>query len=289
MANGDLISADWQMQIGDLLLGDGTSYNLTKIEGLADLPPIRSGDRDRLRRHGNYPGDDFLDGRSVVVTLDIAADDEDHLATLMDELSVALAPTTDEHAVCFKVPGVAGGATTRLNARVRRKSLPLTMAYKYLLPQAVVEFYATDPRLYVNELHSASVTLASGGGGMTFPATFPLSFGGLPTGGRTNATNQGTFGSYPRFYLHGPLVNPRIANETTGETIGLDITIAQGDYLLVDTETRSVLANGTASRYSNLTVDNEWFDLEPGDNDLRLRAATATAGYLIAEWRSAYV
>ena len=157
------------------------------------------------------------------------------------------------------------------------------------LAKANIEFYATDPRIYLNTLQDKTVFLSSGGGGLTFDATPSFTSGGLPTGGRTTATNQGTFATYPTFFLFGPLTNPVIENESTGETFEATITIADGDYLLVDTSRRTALYDRTASRYSTLTSASQWFDQEPGDNDLRFRAATSEEGYLTVQWRSAYV
>jgi hypothetical protein len=70
--------------------------------------------------------------------------------------------------------------------------------------------------------------------------------------------------------------------------MSFDITIADGDFLWIDTETRSVLLNGTASRFPNKS-SNDWIDLQPGVNEITFRASTPSAASMTMSFRSAWV
>jgi hypothetical protein len=289
MPAGDLVVADWQMEYGGVLFGDTTSYSIARIEGLLDTPELRSADRQRLRRHGLIPGDDFLNGRTITVALEVFGDSDATFATAVASLQGALIPCEDEAALYFQVPGVAGGEKRLLYCRPRKLSLPVDLDFFYRLPIAMVQFFATDPLIYDGTEDSEVSTLPTAGGGLEFPATAPFTFGAVSTGGTINAVNSGTFHTSPTFRIDGPVTNPRIENVTTGQTLSFTGTVADGDYLEVDVDARTVLLNGTASRYSWIDADAEWWDLPPGTSEVTFRASTTTAATLTMTWRSAWV
>jgi hypothetical protein len=50
MAEGDLITADWSLEYRGLLMAGEGEIAIARIEGLVDLPPVRSGDQPLLLR-----------------------------------------------------------------------------------------------------------------------------------------------------------------------------------------------------------------------------------------------
>jgi hypothetical protein len=284
---GELITSPWQVEYRGVLLGDGTPYELISIEGLKALPDVFTADRQRLRRHGLAPGDDFLGGRTVIVTAEAWHDESDREERLA-ALSTLSASVGQEDPLVFQLPGVAGGGTRRIGARLRRFATPLDLQYVHGVPVAVLEFHADDPYIYDNLLQSQSAPLPSAPEGFTFPLTFPLSFGLASTGGTCIVTNEGNAPVAPVFYVYGPVTNPRIENVTTGHVLGLTGTIDANDYYVIDVSTRTILANGQVNRYNALTSP-QWFDLAPGENDLNYRGATYSSDSLITvSWRSAW-
>ena len=77
--------------------------------------------------------------------------------------------------------------------------------------------------------------------------------------------------------ISGPVDGPRLRNETTGHELALDITLVSGEWVDLDSKNRTVLLQGTANRYSTLTTP-EWWELQPGANQLRFTAADPTGG-----------
>jgi len=117
----------------------------------------------------------------------------------------------------------------------------------------------------------------------------PFTFGAVSTGGALNLANNGNFFSNHPITIEGPVTNPRVESLTQGKTLAMDIVLGVGETLVLDAESRTVLLNGTASRYNTLTTESEWFDLQPGNNEVRFQAATPTAATMTITWRSSWV
>lgn len=289
MATGDLVTADWQAEYNGVALGDGTPFLIAQIDGLLDLPEVRSADKVRLRRNGLTAGDDFTGGRAITVTLEVAQTGTTSFNDAVDQLARLTAPGGPERPLVLQIPGVAGGGKRWVYCKPRRRSLPIGREFFYGLTAATVEFFSTDPRIFAADQGSASTTLATAGAGLTFPATFPVTFGAAAIGGLLSVTNAGSFATSPTIRIDGPVSNPRIENVTAGRTLAFDITLDAGDYLLVDTEQRTVMLNGTTSRYNALASASVWFELEPGTSEVRFSAPLTSAATMLMTWRSAWV
>jgi hypothetical protein len=286
---GGLMPSDWTFTYNGLTIGgDGSPYQITQLTGLHDSPEVRTSDQIRARAHGLFAGTDLLGGRSLMAQVEVVAAHPDE--TVWSDFSRALVPGQgDELPLVFQIPGVAGGISIEVGARVRRLSLPVDRSYFFGHGSAAVEFWATDPRIYSQAATTQSVSQASvSGTGLVFPITFPLSFGGAVTGGQFVATNAGEFAAPWTATIAGPIVNPVLENVTTGQAIAFTISVGAGETLVVSSLDRSVLLNGTASRYSSLVVGSSWWELAPGDNTVRL-AGTSGSGSVSFTFRSAWV
>ncbi len=130
------------------------------------------------------------------------------------------------------------------------------------------------------------------GGGMAIPMGIPLDFS---TGGSSTdvLNNAGDVDAYPLITLVGPLDNPTITNETSGEqmVIAYNLTTNQKS-IVIDTEKRTVIyyssptATGVNAR-SYLTGD--FLTLHPGDNYIKLTLGTYNPdGVAQFSWRDSY-
>lgn len=280
---------DWTFTYNGLTVGgDGSPYQIMQLTGLHDSPEVRTSDQTRARDHGLFAGTDLLGSRSLTAQIEVVAAHPNE--TPWSDFSRALVPGQgSELPLVFQIPGVAGGVAIEVGARVRRLSLPVDRNYFHGHGSAAVEFVATDPRIYSQASTTYTVSQASiSGSGLTFPITFPLTFGGAVSGGQFVATNAGEFGAPWTATISGPIVNPTLENVTTGQTIAFTISIAAGETLVVSSLDRSVLLNGTASRYSSLVVGSSWWQLTPGANTVRL-AGTSGTGSVSFTYRSAWV
>lgn len=279
--------SDWQMTYNGLTFGASTSYGIQSITGLHDLPEVRTSDRARARNHGQFQGSDYLGGRDIEVGVTITSQHPSD-ATWQAFSQALVAGQTTEFPLTIQVPGVALGGALTVNARVRKLSLPVNMDYYNGIGRAMVQFHCTDPRLYSSTLQTVNFTQATTSGGMTFNATFNLSFGGAVSGGTATCTNGGEFPTPWVGTITGPIVEPRIENVTTGQTIYFTGTLTAGQTLVVGSLDKTALLNGTSSRYSWVKYGTQWFDLAAGDNILRLAGSSGT-GTMAVQFRSAWI
>lgn len=280
--------ADRQITYQGLTIGENTDYGIDMIDGLS-TPSVRSADRIVSLRDGLHPGDDYYEGRTLTLSTFIAERTPATMNTKRTALMSAFAGGHAETPLVFQVPGVAGGGERRVYVRPRRSRFRANIGYGAGLSRDVFQLYATDPRIYDNTESQRILTLpAATGTGLTWPLTWPLDWG-IAQSDSTFVNNQGNFDAPATFRVDGPVINPRIENLTLNKTLAIDITVNAGEYLEIDADARTVLLNGSASRYSLLTQASAWWLLEPGPNEIRFRAATATAATMTLTWRSAWI
>lgn len=278
--------ADWQLTFNGLTLG-GAPYGVSELTGFHDAPDVRADDQMRSRAHGQWANVDYLGGRTIQASIIVTSPHPS--GSTWQALSQALvAGQAAESTLTATLPGVAMGATVQVGARVRRLSLPIDLDYTVGVGRAEVEWHCTDPRIYSSTLTTLSTSQAVSSGGLVFPAVAPLAFAGSASGGQITATNAGEFAAPWVATISGPVTDPRLENITTGQTVAFTGTVDSGQTLVVSSLDRTVLLNGTASRYSWLVGTSQWFDLAAGDNTVRF-AGTSGTGSLSFSFRSVWI
>lgn len=86
-------SAD-QIQVDSFVMGPGTGFHIVAVRGLEDQN-LKTSDLDLLG-DGAYFGDDYLDVRDIVITLNVEADTQAQLQTRLDEFQEAWYPGGDK-------------------------------------------------------------------------------------------------------------------------------------------------------------------------------------------------
>ncbi len=146
-------------------------------------------------------------------------------------------------------------------------------------------FEATDPRLFGASVSSIVLGLTAGGG-LTFPMTFPLTFGaGSDSDG--SAVNAGNTSTPWTATIVGPVTTPRITLGETGEYVELDGVVPSGSTLIVNSDDQSVLLDGSP-RPSWQTLLSRWWTLPRDTSTIRYRAASGSGSCTFA-WRSAWL
>lgn len=103
--------------------------------------------------------------------------------------------------------------------------------------------------------------------------------------GATHAVNvEGTAPTRPLLTLTGPIENPVVTNETTGDTFEYFGTLASGQDLVVDTSELTATVDGVSVLGSMSDSFALGFHLQPGDNFLRLESTSGGATLAVA-WR----
>ncbi len=284
MPAGDLITTDYQFEYAGVLFVDGAQRDLVEAVGFG-LPEMRTSDTDRPRDHGMLEGADFLGQRTIEIELEIlgtSAADLDAQLTALATMNAKIDAT--EQPLVWQFPSEG---KRRSFARLRKRPVTVDRDYVFNVAHVRMQFVATDPRIYDNTQSSSPLTLPVASGGLGWPLGWPLGWGSS-SGGFANVTNAGTFPTRPVVTFVGPLTSPNLQNVTTGLTWECMFDLQTGDTLVVDFDARTVLLNGTASRYSFVTAESQWWELVPGVNQLKLGASAGTGSATVA-FRSAWI
>jgi hypothetical protein len=298
--------ANYQLQYNGLAMGPGTPYRITNIAGL-DLPNMRGGDVAYPRDHGEQIGLDLMAGRDVTIDLQVVSDGTS-LQHALAAFATAFGPAgTTEAPLYVQLPNLP---LLAMMCRPRQRSVPITLeGYTVAgVASVAVQVHATDPRLYSAPSTSTTVGAPVPLGGLTFPVTFPATFGGGSATADIFATNAGNVEMRPILVITGPCTDPKIVNDQTGWSLQFanpaetGFTLSTGDTLTVDLMSHSVLylVNGTTiptAVRSWVVPGSVWPNatsiagLEPGSNTIQFSTADAggVAGTLTLEYASAYL
>ncbi|MDT0473013.1 phage tail family protein [Streptomyces sp. DSM 41014] len=276
-----------RIQWGPLTFGPGSQYAVTGVDGLDDLPDIRSEDVDRPGQHGDYTGPDWTGPRTITLKLGLRGRSPDDLRALSLALRAATQPQRQPAPLQFLDQDML------VWAKVRKRSIPYDAEYLWSIGDAALELYCADPYLYGLTEQSESTTAYSPSAGRTYPLVYAGSgrtYGAAGTSGRITAVNGGASEAYPVLRIDGPVAAPAVEQVTSGAILQIDATIQAGDFLVIDTWTRAVLLGGTSPRRSWVRAGSTWPTLLPGPNEVAYRGnalpgASGQTSLLTVTWR----
>lgn len=269
---------------GGITFGGSSPYQITSETGLDDLS-ARSASSPLPRYHGDIPGDHTAAGRTITLNVWWLGNDAAHGQQLRDAL--AAATVIERTALAEYGFKHADGDDRVVFARVRRRHLPRnidTEAAGY--HTATIEFEVTDPAQYAAAVSTAKVEPYVSAAGLPWPIVWPASWGAGGSGGGVIVPLGGTWETWPVYTINGPstgvLTDPVIENVTAGTRLALTanggVAISAGQKLIIDTHPRrrTIRFDTGASRYGKLSDDSVWSPMNPGNNEVRFRAAGAT-------------
>lgn len=245
---------EWQLQLGSLLMGPGTPYDVAEAEGLDELPALRDDDEDRPGQHGQTSGPDKASGRTITLELEVMGTDAVPYHEALAALRRATVPDEQGDLVplWFRLPGQP---VLRLDVKPRRRTIPTNAEYEMGLAEAVVQLRAPRPFAYGPD-RTASVALATGaGGGLTYPLEYPLDYGEPAGTGRVVLTNAGTAPAWQIYTVWGPFDDAgfEIVDLRLGRRLIYPERVAATSWIVLNSSNGRVLEQGTASRRGNLT------------------------------------
>lgn len=279
----------WQLEIGGLVLGAGTVYEIDENgPGGLGLPDLRTSDTPRPQDHGLFFGEDFFAGRKLAFDIWILGDTPAGTTALMDALTAIWQPPAGQAGISALTIRLPGQDDRILFGRPRRLSYD-TATLRGGAVRASLQYEAADPRIYSADTSTITVGLPVVTGGLVWPTGWPLIWG-AGSSGAAIASNDGNFPSRPVVTFYGQLVGLSLENAAADATFAMrdDYSLDPGDTLVVDFDARTVLLNGTASRYGDVDSTSTWWELAPGDNLLRLGAVAGT-GHATVTYRSAWL
>jgi hypothetical protein len=266
----------------------GTLTPDSGITGLLDRAGVRESTSDLVEADGASHGPFWLSRRSGVLQGFLRADS-------LDPVVVSAAESKLKRATrALRADGILRWTppndSSPRQLRFRVQDGPRITGRR---PKAwQVTLVSTDP--YALSSTEQSVVITPGGAageiGIASPMTDPIA-STLTATGQQFVVNQGDAPSWPRFRIDGPITNPQMLNNTTGQKVALAYTLNPGEWLdIYPQPSGAILLNGTSSRASALDFPNSsWWQLQPGSNDVRLLASSfSSPAQLTVFWRHAY-
>lgn len=274
---------------GILINGDSAVpfLDLSKIDGL-DSADVRQTTHEREGTDGVYIQAQFENARTVTLEGTLYAD-TNAFETVVDDLKANFAPAALARPLYY-------GTDAGLRA-VFGKSLGFKYDKEEMRRRGAASFQVQvvceDPRIYTPNPISAEVTLGttvvtgraynkSYNYGYGPPSTIEKAF--LVLGG--NRLQPGVI------RIYGPINNAVILHEEYAATMTLAHNIANGDYVDIDLNNRTVKSSGGSNIRGKLSLSGNWYLLQPGNNTFSFSGSSTLAGTtklvvsaLAAAWR----
>lgn len=284
-----------QWQIRDLVIGPYTRFRLMDTSDPWDLSTRADQGGPRAWNHGSWSGAEWANGRVVPIRL-LVRDESDLTVAgwraARNELAAAFAPVGDATGQ-VELRFLVGGVEHVLFGRPRMVEFETQhQAAGYTFVRAA--FVAQDPRIYAGTESEDSTGLTQFAGGLLVPLIVPFTVDGTLSSGAVDLTNVGTASAGMTMRIDGPVDRPRLVlQDPDGATSELlfEVTLGSGQWLDVDTVSKTALLNGLPS--SNQFGRAVWgwgqFPLAPGASTLRFFAeAFQSSAQVTATYRSAW-
>jgi hypothetical protein len=212
-----------QVQLGGpdgLLLGPGTPYRISRIEGLAGHD-IRTSDTEQSRGDGDQRGTDRQTARLVLIELNFHDDTDPTMhEQLLVDLYAALVPRPDEDfPVIYRQPG---RPLQQIYARPGRLMRDQT-ADDMILHEQTILLRAADPRIYGHALRTVVV---------------PATPAGATDAVAVSAVNEGNARAYPVIRVRNvgtiDVTSVELVNASADVVFRLQATLLPGAELVGD-------------------------------------------------------
>jgi hypothetical protein len=282
----------WQAQVGSLRIGPGTPYDFGTLDGVDEMPELRTSDVPRPWAHGVWAGDDFAEGRTIEWTLEAQVVGSAASAALAALRRVMVPTKTGQLvSVWFNLP--PRSALLRWDVRIRKHRMSVDQVWvRGQGATAEAMLFAPDPIGY-GPGRTASTSYVQQSGGLEFPLfsdgtddTGWLEFGEAGSQGTIVLGNQGTADTWPLFAVDGPVVGGfQIVDQATGRVLEYSGDVADGSTLTLDAAQGTVMLDGVADR-STLLTRRQWSPVPAngGTTVTFLPLASHTDATLHATW-----
>lgn len=272
---GVVVPVGWPMstiQVGNLLLNstdaNGTTWAVEKFDGWGTPKPTLNPIQN-VRRSGYTMGDSFSEGRVMTLTVTIISADPTQHSIDCD----ALIGTFSRQGVNMYV-SEAGRVRWCF---VRRSADIVPTHYSQVATSYIVQVTSPDWRKFGTQL-SGVTALPASVGGFTYPLKYPMKIGATVASGQVTLNNPGNEVGPVWARIDGPATGPVIEHAASGARLILSssLTLGLGEWLDIDMEKKTVLANGQASRNTFVT-SRGWSGFDPGDNTWLFNASAFNA------------
>jgi phage-related protein len=240
----------------------------SSVKGLG-APTIRTASSEFSGRDGGFLSSQFYDMREIVLDLMLLGS---NCQTQAENICQLEAKTGIRQSYPLVITMATGTQYTTEVYVINVESEIESERYM----EVQLTLMAPDPFFYIltggddaGWIEQTIEEIASGG--YETPYILPVVWS--PSSQPTIVTNDTDMPIYPQIILEGKYTNPEIENLTTGQTIGVNITTAPGDKLVIDMKNRTITLNGGSVLPSKV---GDWWGLASGDNNIVLTTGSGT-------------
>lgn len=227
------------------------------------------------RQPGGWAGLSYGQSRYPTIQVRVLAPTAVLLNTSLDALNAAV----DFNSALMTV-AEAGYSRSMV---VRRNSGIDVTKQTALIADVQFQVVAVDPRKLGTAL-TAQTALPATSGGLTVPFTIPFTISSTVVAGQINLTNPGNESGPVVVRIDGPCTGPIITHTSSTTTNALvfssNLSLGAGEFLLVDMDKHTALANGQTTRAGYIT-SRGWSLFDPGANTWAFTASTYNSGSLL--------
>jgi hypothetical protein len=267
---------DSPIQIGNIIFNtvdaNGTLWPVTVSSGWGTPAPTLT-EVQKVRRSGFTDGDSFSAGR--VMTLSgwiISTSPAQHSADWDSLISnVSRQPTLMQ----VSESGRVRWCMVRRSAEIIRTKHPGPAS------EFTIQVTAKDWRKFGTPL-TGSTALPASSGGFTVPYTLPFDIPATSISGTVSLTNPGNETGPVTMRVDGPTIGPVITHLGSGLSLvfSASLVLNTGEWIDIDMENHTVLANGTASRAGYIS-SRGWSGFDSGPNIWQFTAFSFNAASLL--------
>ena len=274
----------WWWEFNGFEFTEDNRAGVSEATGL-DMPDIRSNDVVIPGQHGMFPGFDRLESRTIGLSVDVHPGEGQPFFTKINELSLATGPRDDEIPLRFQLGD--DQPILRSNCRPRRRNTNLSQQSTYGFITTEIQFVASDPLIYSDDVSSSSASAPTVPQGKAFSDPYSWDFGAPGVGGVVNVFNAGTAPTSWVAKIFGPCTNPSIIGP--GGQLTWESELQAGEFLELNSHPslQTVLVGGSSSQFGQLSDTSTWFLLPPGSSNVVLNTGDGN-GSVLFTWRSAY-
>ena len=153
-----------------------------------------------------------------------------------------------------------------------------------------ISLVADDPLIYSDEIQQVSTGASSTSGGLAWPTSWPATWNAAVTTGILRLTNEGYEATPIEWRVDGPAINPIVTETGTGRRWRLALSLAAGEWVVIDPANLSVLAQGDAQASRRPQFSGDWLYLPRGVREYAFAAeGTDENTRITATFRHAWI
>jgi hypothetical protein len=226
--------------------------------------------QQRTRASGGWSGKGFSAPRALSIVGRTYAPTPELARDALDRLNAAV--SVDDTLLRVYEPGLTRYVMVhRTDDVIPKWMMPTDLSWGFGVE-------SDDWRKFGDEL-SGTTLLPSTTGGLSIPFTVPFTIAATTVSGQVSLNNPGNEVGPVRLRIDGPCTGPVVTHVSSGLQLvfSSSLVLGVGEWLDVDMEAHTVLANGQASRAGWVTRRG-WSSFDVGDNTWSFTAAVFDPG-----------